>query len=233
MKDFFYRGIFFFIRLRRVDISPKADSPSAKGALGLLMGCSIILFFSCLPGLAQSSCQKLIVESKYFAVYGDEDFNITSFLSRLHFDYFLHLDNILGASGPQKGAGTEEKTILTKTMDAIFLEVSDILAIHMYSFQGTIKVMRDRDEVNRAFKKIFKRDFGERSFYLHPQNILYISFADLTLGMLGHEIAHAIMAHYFVVPPPVKIQEVLSGYVEYNLRKSTGTLPKPGGDRQN
>lgn len=33
-------------------------------------------------------------------------------------------------------------------------------------------------------------------------------------------MGHALMSHYFVVQPSVKIQEVLAGYVEYQLRKS-------------
>ena len=36
---------------------------------------------------------------------------------------------------------------------------------------------------------------------------------------IAHEIAHAIINHYFVVPPSVKMQEILSGYVEYSLNK--------------
>jgi hypothetical protein len=43
--------------------------------------------------------------------------------------------------------------------------------------------------------------------------------------VLGHEIAHAIMSHYFVVLPSEKIQEVLAGFVEYQLRKNV-TLAK-------
>jgi hypothetical protein len=55
--------------------------------------------------------------------------------------------------------------------------------------------------------------------------MVYISYPEMTIGMLGHKIAHAIISHYFVVPPPAKIQEVLAGYVEYSIRKSAGTLP--------
>jgi len=63
-------------------------------------------------------------------------------------------------------------------------------------------------------------DFRERSFYVFDSNTIFISYQDLTLGMLGHEIAHAVISGYFVVPPPDKVQEVLAGYVEYSLRKA-------------
>jgi hypothetical protein len=37
--------------------------------------------------------------------------------------------------------------------------------------------------------------------------------------MIGHEMSHAIISRYFGIPAPVKVQEVSSMYVEYNLKK--------------
>ncbi len=42
----------------------------------------------------------------------------------------------------------------------------------------------------------------------------------IILILLGHEMGHVIISHYFVVPPSYRIQEVLTGYVEFQLRKS-------------
>ena len=160
----------------------------------------------------------LFVKSKYFSVYANKDIDITAFLSKLHFEHFTHIDNIFDSPV------SDRKDVLAKTLDGFFLEVSDILDIHIYSFHGNIKIVSDSKKIQSVFRDFFGMDFNERAFYAHENNTIYVSFSDLTLGMLGHEIAHAIQSHYFVVPPPVKIQEVLSGYVEYNLRKSTGTL---------
>jgi hypothetical protein len=57
------------------------------------------------------------------------------------------------------------------------------------------------------------------SFYFHEEKTIYISTEDLDLGMLAHEIAHAIISHYFVVPPSERVQEVLSGYVDFHFKK--------------
>lgn len=162
---------------------------------------------------------RLLVKSKYFSLYGYRNLDIDSLLNKLYFNYFFHPDTVLQETGQDK------KSILSKTLDSLFLEVSDILDIHLYSLHSTIKIHPDQNSINSEFNKFFETDFDERSFYLYEKNTIYISFSDLTLGMLGHEVAHAIISHYFVVPPPVTIQEVLAGYVEYNLRKSTGTLP--------
>ena len=37
-------------------------------------------------------------------------------------------------------------------------------------------------------------------------------------GILMHEMSHAIISRFFPVPAPVKVQEVLAMYVEYNLQ---------------
>ena len=161
----------------------------------------------------------LIVESKYFSIYAYKNLDIPYLLRRLNFEYLLHSQS-LGFSSK------DTKSLLADTLDALYLEVSDILDLHIYSYHGKIYLLRDKDSVSSVFFQYFGRSFPERSFYLHEKNSIYISCADITLGMLGHEIAHAIISHYFVVPPPAKIQEVLAGYVEYDLRKSTGTLSR-------
>jgi len=113
----------------------------------------------------------LIAEGKYFSIYGYKDLDIVNLLKRLNFEYLLHSQNLTAS------LREDFKSLLADTLDALYLEVSDILDLHIYSYHGRI-----------------------------------------------HEIAHAVISHYFIVPPPAKIQEVLAGYVEYDLRKSTGTL---------
>ena len=80
--------------------------------------------------------------------------------------------------------------------------------------------------MNEVFRSYFKKEFNERSFYLYTNNTIYISFEDLTLEMLAHEIAHAVISRYFVVLPPAKVQEILCGYVEYILKKRKEFLRK-------
>jgi hypothetical protein len=179
-----------------------------------------ILFLLCAsPCPAQEKDMSLIAESEYFSIYGPAGLIIEDLLFKLNFDYFLHADPFPGEPT------TDPKEILVKTIDAIYLEVSDILEIHIYSFHGSIKICPDQASLSQVFRFYFQEDFAERSFYSHEHKTIYVSSADLTLGMLGHEVAHALQSHYFVVPPPPKVQEILSGYVEYSLRKFTKTPP--------
>jgi len=95
----------------------------------------------------------------------------------------------------------DRRSILAKTMNALFLETSDLLDIHSYSFRGNVHILADQAAVAAAHREMLNKDFTERSFYRHDTNTIYISAADLTLGMLGHEMAHAIISHFFVIPP--------------------------------
>ncbi|RKY35274.1 MAG: hypothetical protein DRP80_06670 [Candidatus Omnitrophota bacterium] len=174
-------------------------------------------FFFLFPLFSQEETN-LIAEGKYFSIYGYKDLDIVNLLKRLNFEYLLHSQNLTAS------LREDFKSLLADTLDALYLEVSDILDLHIYSYHGRIYLLKDKDSVSSVFSQYFGRSFPERSFYLHEKNSIYISCADITLGMLGHEIAHAVISHYFIVPPPAKIQEVLAGYVEYDLRKSTGTL---------
>jgi len=121
---------------------------------------------------------------------------------------------VLLSEGPRsKGEG------LTVALDTLYNIVMQALDMNLYSHQGIIKVCSDRDHLNRVYRSIFGRELRSSSFYINEYNTIYISANDFTKEILGHEIAHMIISHYFVVQPPEKVAEILAGYVEYQLRK--------------
>lgn len=180
----------------------------------LLVIVSVFLFAGTV--CAQKEDLLLIGEGKYFTVYGYAGIDVDYLARKLNFDYFLHPDNILGD-------GSDVRNVFVKTIDAIYLEASDVLDIHSYNFNGRLKIVVNQKGVESAFKAKYGRDFPERSIYLVDEKTIYISAEDMTLGMLGHEISHAIINHYFVVPPSAKMQEILAGYVEYSLNKKVSS----------
>ena len=164
-----------------------------------------------------------LIKSKYFSVYADGDIDKVDLLKKLNAGYFLRM----GAAFSEKaGRGGDLDGMVANTLDAIYLEVSDILDIHIYNLNIDLEILPDR----AALANILKPYIGGKtvdmpSFYYYDKNRIYISLADLNSGMLSHEIGHAIITHYFVVPPPAKLQEVLSGYVEYSIRKHAKDTP--------
>ena len=159
-----------------------------------------------------------IVETQHFHVSAYEGCDIAGVLRKLNFDYSSRLDSYYNSQA------SGQVGILSKTLDAIFAEASDVLDINLFSYKGGIKIFANQRVMRRALKKYLSGRIQDPSYYIQDSNTIYISYEDLTLGILGHEIAHAIISNYFVVSPPPKVHEVLAGYVEYSLRKSSGSL---------
>ncbi|MCD6134581.1 MAG: hypothetical protein J7J25_03575 [Candidatus Omnitrophica bacterium] len=158
------------------------------------------------------------IVGKYFTLVCFSGCDRSEFAYKINANYLLQRDIEYSPATPD--------SIIAKSLDALYLDVSDILDIHIYSYHGKIVVYPTRQALK---EDVFRNFEGQKpdlpSLYIHSTDTIFISLADMTMPMLAHEMAHAIMSHYFVVPPPAKIQEVLAGYVEYSIRKSTGTLP--------
>jgi len=154
------------------------------------------------------------LKSKYFNMNISNSADLFQILKKLDIKYLQHLD----VAAPKDASDTKE--MLKEAMDTLYLEVSDILDIHMYSFQVNLEILPDKDSFNKVLEQVCGKQSDAPSFYFHERNVIYISLDNIRLGILGHELAHAIISHYFAVPPPEKIQEVLAAYVEYSLNKS-------------
>lgn len=156
------------------------------------------------------------INGKYFTIYYAPELELFPLLQELG---SAPLDEFL--VGKTKGKNSSEQE-LAAILDALFLRVCDILDMPLYSFHGNIKICFTCKELGGIYDNLFQNDLkGERqAFYVHDLNTIYICGQNFRRSILGHEIGHAIISHYFVVQPPLKIQEVLAGYVEYQLRKS-------------
>ncbi len=175
----------------------------------------IILFFLSLSfayGLDDGFGQARKTEGKYFSVYYAPQLDTSNLAQQL---------NVTATDKMLVGSPSGGSTDLADMVDTLFLRASDILDMHLYSFQGKIKICRDYSHLSEVYSNIFNSDFkGMLSFFIYELNTIYVSSESFQRGIIGHEIAHALISHYFVVQPPVKVAEVLAGYVEYQLRKT-------------
>jgi hypothetical protein len=161
------------------------------------------------------------IRAQYFNLSYYEGCDLAELAKKLNAEHFLHIDVF---SEARKGKDID--SVISKLIDSIYLEVSDILDIRLYSFDGAIVILPDNSFISDIIEQYSGNRINTPSFYFPSQNTIYISFADLNPGILAHEMAHAIISRYFVVAPSAKVQEVLTGYVEYSIRKATGTLPQ-------
>jgi hypothetical protein len=154
------------------------------------------------------------MQSKHFEIFYSPQLSPDSLLASLD----IGLSDLVYSGASRKSGQTYDD--LGRALDTLYSIVMRALDMNLYSLQGKLKVCSDRNHLNRVYENIFGRPLKSSAFYIHEYNTIYISGDDFTKAVLGHEIAHMLVAHYFVVQPPERTAEILSGYVEYQLRKS-------------
>jgi len=150
------------------------------------------------------------IESQHFIVFYAPQLDPYSLLEKLNISVS---DSVLSDGSNVVGNG------LAIALDTLYSLVMKALDMNLYNLQSNLKICSDQEHLNRVYESIFNRKLKTSSFYINEYNTIYISADNFTKEILGHEIAHMIVSHYFVVQPPQKVAEILSGYVEYQLRK--------------
>jgi hypothetical protein len=161
-----------------------------------------------------SSAKK--IEGKQIAVYYFPDIKVSGLIQKLG---VRPSDKILAGMPLEEKASDDNE--LAASLDSLLMEVSGILDMRPYGLKTAIKICRNTEDLRNIYRSMFAQELGnQKSFYVYYTGTIYVSEESFKREIVGHEMAHAIISHYFVVPAPVKIQEVLSMYVEYNLRRA-------------
>jgi len=156
------------------------------------------------------------IEGKYVMVYYSNEPDKARYLTE---QLNIRPSDKISAGQPLKAKDTCEEE-LAQVLDTLFLRVSDILEMHLYSLKINIKVFKNNAELGDIYNRLFKSSLGGKSsFYASDFNSIYVSEDGFKSGIIGHEMSHAIICHYFPTPVPIKIQELLAMYTEYSLRR--------------
>jgi len=125
------------------------------------------------------------------------------------------------------GEQTQEQVVekLGMEPDKLYTKVMDMLNLHIYNLNVEIIMFNNQEELSQKAQLLTGEEFRERSFYLHSAGTIYISYPDMTAGILAHEMTHALLCSYFVNRPSIEMQEILCGYVEYKIKNMI--LPEP------
>lgn len=150
------------------------------------------------------------IESNFFVLYYNPSANLED-LERgltkrpLYFDQQARYGEVT----------TQEE--ICRRLDKLYNRVQDVLDMHPKTPRIKIKIFKDRGELNDEFVKIFGKPGDFKSFYVYKHNTIYTSEGDIEDSVIIHEMAHAIIDHYFSVIPPETVGEILAAYVDAHL----------------
>jgi hypothetical protein len=102
-------------------------------------------------------------------------------------------------------------------LDALFNKAQDILDMRPGMPRISIRIFRDRDELNGEYLKLCHARQDFKSYYIHSYRTIYTSEEDISDSVVAHEMGHSIVDAYFSALPPPKIAEVLAQYVDVHL----------------
>jgi hypothetical protein len=156
------------------------------------------------------------INTAHFTIYYKPGVDINNLISQLHVS---QTDQILTN---QKIDTSTPQAQLASMVEVLFGRASDVLEMHIYSLKANIRIFANQQDLTAYYNNLFHANIPctGYGFYLDDMKSIFMSAENFRREILGHEMGHAIMSRYFVVQPSVRIQEVLAGYIEYQLRKS-------------
>ena len=107
---------------------------------------------------------------------------------------------------------------LRNKLNNIVEKVLAVLEMYPKRLRFTLVLLPDAKEVQRVYRENFGKEVNYIAFYSPKQKTMYLSIRDVELRVIAHEIGHVVVDHYFDVPPPVKIHEVLAQFAETHIR---------------
>lgn len=102
-------------------------------------------------------------------------------------------------------------------LNNIVEKVMAVLEMYPRNLRFTLILLPDAREVQRQYRESFGKEVNYIAFYAPKQKTMYLSIRDVKLRVIAHEIGHVVVDHYFDVPPPVKIHEVLAQFAETHI----------------
>jgi hypothetical protein len=122
--------------------------------------------------------------------------------------------NVAGTAGAGCASVCDE---LGHVLDAAVLRVETVLGLVPEDLHFTILLTPSAEEVRKIYSARYGRDTDYVAFYAPEAKTIFISVADARPGILIHEITHAVLDQYFLIPPSAAVQEILAHFVELHI----------------
>jgi hypothetical protein len=112
------------------------------------------------------------------------------------------------------GGAVKVEAEIRNRLDQFAGRVQEILDMHPNDFHYRLCLLPDSRAVNARYAAEYHKQPGFIAYFSPKSDTIYLSLDDLERTVIVHELAHAVIHHYFNQAPPVKIHELLAQYVE-------------------
>jgi hypothetical protein len=113
----------------------------------------------------------------------------------------------------------EKNPLLLKTqVDKIVEKICMLLDMHPPTLHFNITLYKTQREVAAIYRAKGMMGSAPISFYSHNDRNITVAIDSIDDHILAHEMAHAVICVYFVVPPPGPMQEILAQYMDKHFK---------------
>jgi len=174
----------------------------------------------------ETCAQERVYRSRSTTIYYDDPDQLVKLASKIRPNGFAgFLNRIFVGTSHISGEAS-----LGELVDGLFKRVQCTLDMPLPKLKVNIRLYRSRGELLAEYGRV--QDLGGSAgsagcrgkhtdhplaFYTKETNTIYLQTEDLTIGILAHEMGHAVIEHYFVIRPPSKISELLCQYVDQQV----------------
>jgi len=149
------------------------------------------------------------IETKDFTVYYEEGVDLNAMARRLRKKIFFF------GQGPSYDEGAEKN--ITYRLDSLFSRASEILDMYPQIPKLKIKIFKNEDELYDVYQKLIGNRGWTKAFYVHFYRTIFTSEETINDSVMAHEIAHAIIDHFYKSVPPPKVSEALASYIDMHV----------------
>ncbi|MDP8265852.1 MAG: hypothetical protein P9M07_02765 [Candidatus Aceula meridiana] len=126
-------------------------------------------------------------------------------------------DFVLDRKRPRKFENDEIE--IAFKLNKIRRKVMSILDMRPPEMKISVKIFKNQNELDNFYYSLFHSSNTRRiiSFYIHSHKTIYTTERAISSELIAHEMAHAVLRHYFRVRPPTNVDELMAQYAETHL----------------
>jgi len=162
------------------------------------------------------------MESELVTVYYDNEEQLLEFKNKIKPKSMTRALNRIFVgqdSSPEKG--------LAQFLDILFKRVQLILEMPMPKLRVNIVIHPDPKGLGAYFQAKYGGPTAQQTsmgaalegpaFYVRRINTIHLQTEKMRLGILAHEMAHAVTENFFVIRPPARVAEIMSQHVDREI----------------